>query len=76
LISLKIIANVLWHCTLLAKDAKIQFMPTINQKRFFVSLDELAFFMESDIKYSMIAWASAGHAWKLGLGTTNISGKT
>jgi len=32
-------------------------MLTFSQKRFFVSLDELALFME---KYSMIAWASAG----------------
>ena len=30
------------------------------QKRFFVSLDELALFVEPDIKQSMIAWAFAG----------------
>jgi len=51
---------------------------TISQKRFFVSLDELALFVEPDIKLSMIAWASTGHgrqnwhlppAWKLGLRT-------
>jgi len=50
----------------------------ISQKRFFVSLDELALFMETDIKLSVIAWASTGHgrqnghlppAWKLGLRT-------
>jgi len=35
-------------------------MLTISQKCFFVSLDELALFIEPDIKYSMIAWASAG----------------
>jgi len=38
------------YCTLLAEDAKIKLMLTINQKRFFVSLDELALFMEPDIK--------------------------
>jgi len=57
---------------------------TISQKRFFVSLDELALSMEPDIKLSMIAWASTEHgrhnghlppAWKLGL-KPNISGKT
>jgi len=37
---------------------------TFSQKRFFVSLDELALFMEPDIKYSMIAWASAGAGGK------------
>jgi len=51
---------------------------TISQKLLFVSLDELALFMEPDIKLSMIAWASTGHgrqnghfplAWKLGLRT-------
>jgi len=36
--------------TLLAKDAKNQPMLTISQKRFFVSLDELALFMEPEIK--------------------------
>jgi len=50
LISLKIIAKILLHCTLLGKDAKIKLMLTISQKRFFVSLDELAWFMEPDIK--------------------------
>jgi len=50
LISLKIIAKILLYCTLLAKDAKIKLMLTISQKRFFVSLDELALFMEPDIK--------------------------
>ena len=35
-------------------------MLTISQKRFFVSLDELAMFVEPDIKLSVIAWASAG----------------
>jgi len=57
---------------------------TFSQKRFFVSLDELALFMEPDMKWSMIAWAPARHggqnghlplAWKLGL-KPNISGKT
>jgi len=57
---------------------------TISQKRFFVSLDVLALFMELDIKLSMLALASTGHgrqnghlppAWKLGL-KPNISGKT
>jgi len=33
---------------------------TISQKRFFVSIDELAMFVEPDIKLSVIAWASAG----------------
>jgi len=33
---------------------------TISQKRFFGSLDELALFVEPDIKESMIAWAFAG----------------
>jgi len=48
---------------------------TITQKRFFGSLDELALFVEPDIKWSMILWASAGGAkrpfapWKLGLRT-------
>jgi len=49
-------------------------MLTISQKRFFVSLDELPVFMEPDIKYSMVLWASPGEAkrafalaWKLGL---------
>jgi len=61
------------YCTLLAKDAKNDLMLAISQKRFFVSSDELALFMEHDIKQSMIAWASAGHGghlrptWKLGL---------
>jgi len=50
LISLKIIEKILLYCTLLAKDAKIKLMLTISQKRFFVSLDELALFMEPDIK--------------------------
>jgi len=49
-------------------------MLTISQKRFFLSLDELALFMEPYIKLSMIAWASLGQgrqnghlppAWKL-----------
>jgi len=35
-------------------------MLTISQKLFFVSLDELALFVEPDIKQSMIAWASTG----------------
>ena len=35
-------------------------MLTISQKCFFVSLNELALFVKSDIKWSMIAWASAG----------------
>jgi len=34
-------------------------MLTISQKRFFVSLDELALFVEPDINLSMIAWAFA-----------------
>jgi len=48
---------------------------TISQKFFFGSLDELALFVEPDIKQSMIAWAFAGWAnarfppWKLGLRT-------
>jgi len=50
LISLKIIAKILLYCTLLTKDAKIKLTITISQKRFFVSLDELALFMEPDIK--------------------------
>jgi len=75
---LKIIAKIFLHCTLLAEDAKIELMLTISQKRLIVSLDELAVFMEPDIKYSMIPWASAGQgrqnghllpAWKLGLRT-------
>jgi len=51
---------------------------TITQKRFFVSLDELALFVEPDIKESMIAWAFAGGQmpvslpWKLWLGTKNF----
>jgi len=47
---LKIIAKIFLHCTLLAKDAKIELMLTISQKRLFVSLDELAVFMEPDTK--------------------------
>jgi len=47
---LKIIAKIFLYCTLLAKDAKIKIMLTISQKRFFVLLDELALFMEPDIK--------------------------
>jgi len=45
---------------------------TISQKCFFGSLDELALFVEPDIKESMIACAFAGWAnarfppWKLG----------
>ena len=35
-------------------------MLTISQKRFFVSLDELALFVEPDIKLPMIAWAVSG----------------
>jgi len=35
-------------------------MLTISQKSFFVSLDELALFVEPDIKESMIAWESTG----------------
>jgi len=58
-------------------------MLTFSQKRFFVSFDELALFMEPDIKLSMIAWASEGHGGKTEicppLGNwdyqTNISGK-
>ena len=50
LISLKIIAKILLYCTLLAKDVKIKLMLTISQKHFFVSLDELALFIEPDIK--------------------------
>jgi len=42
--------KIFLHCTLLAKDAKIELMLTISQKRLFVSLDELAVFMEPDIK--------------------------
>jgi len=42
-------------------------MLTVSQKRLFVSLDELALFMEPDIKYSMIAWASTGHGGKTGI---------
>ena len=38
------------NCTFLRKDAKNWIMLTISQKRFFVSLDELAVFMESDMK--------------------------
>ena len=59
---------------LTAKDVKNSLMPTISHKRFF-SLDELALFVEPDIKQSMIAWASAGGAkrafspWKLELRT-------
>jgi len=46
---------------------------TISQKCFFGSLDELALFVEPDIKWSMIAWAFAGGQnghfppWRLGL---------
>ena len=42
-----------YFCTayyLIAKDAKNQLMLTISQKCFFGSLDELALFMEPDIK--------------------------
>jgi len=35
---------------LIAKDVKNSLMVTISQKRFFFSLDELAFFVEPDIK--------------------------
>jgi len=35
-------------------------MLTISQKCFFVSLDQLALFMEPDIQQSLIAWAFAG----------------
>jgi len=35
---------------LIAKDVKNSLMLTISQKRFFVSLDELALFVEPDIK--------------------------
>jgi len=50
-------------------------LQTISQKRFFVSLDELALFVEPDIKWSVIAWASVGGQighfshWKLGFWT-------
>jgi len=47
---IKIIAKILLYCTLLAKDVKIKLMLTISQKHFFVSLDELALFIEPDIK--------------------------
>jgi len=47
---IKIHRQILLYCTLLAKDAKIKLMLTISQKRFFVSLDELALFIEPDIK--------------------------
>jgi len=52
---------------------------TISQKCFFGSLDELALFVEPDIKQSMIAWAFAGWAnvrfppWKLWLRTKYFS---
>ena len=42
-----------YFCTahyLIAEDTKNQLMLTISQKRFFVSLDELALFVEPDIK--------------------------
>jgi len=39
-------------------------MLTFSQKLYFVSLDELALFVEPDIKQSTIAWASAGHGDK------------
>jgi len=42
--------KIFLYGTLLAKDAKNQPMLTISQKRFFVSLDELALFMEPEIK--------------------------
>jgi len=35
---------------LIAKDVKNSLMVTISQKRFFFSLDELALFVEPDIK--------------------------
>jgi len=50
LISFKTIAKIFLFCTLLAKDAENKLMLTISQKRFFVSLDQLALFMEPDIK--------------------------
>jgi len=36
---------------------------TISQKRFFISLNELAWFMEPEIKLSVISWVSTGH-WR------------
>jgi len=42
--------KIFLYCILLAKDSKNQPMLTISQKRFVVSLDELALFMEPDIK--------------------------
>jgi len=42
-----------YFCTahnLIAKDTKNKLMLTISQKRFFVSLDELALFVEPDTK--------------------------
>ena len=35
-------------------------MLTISQKRFFVSLDELALFIEPDIKYAIIDYFISG----------------
>jgi len=51
---------------------------TISQKCFFGSSDELASFVEPDIKYAMIARAFAGgqmpvSPWKLGLRTKYFS---
>jgi len=43
----------MYFCTahyLIGKDAKNKLLQTISQKRFFVSLDELALFVEPDIK--------------------------
>jgi len=48
-ISLKIIAKNIF-VLYITRDAKNQLMLTNSQKRFFVSLDELALFMEPDIK--------------------------
>jgi len=42
-----------YFCTahnLIAKDVKYSLMLTINQKRFFFAIDELALFVEPDIK--------------------------
>jgi len=46
----KSLPKIFFYCTLLAQDAKIELMLTITQKPFFVSLDELALFMEPDMK--------------------------
>jgi len=59
-----------YFCTahyLIGEDAKNSLVLTISQKRFFVSLDELALFVETDIKHG--GKTGICPLWKLGLRT-------